>query len=124
MGGGSVVGSVVTLKAKTASAGKNSSSGLHGVNINVGYPNNKTYIYVNGDVNMASGTIGGLSMIVSMGSVNLHGTQSSAIIIANGNIEAASGSVAACTPTDRSIFMAQTLPIPHRLFQNSSPKHR
>ena len=41
---------------------------------------------------MASGTIGGLSMIVSMGSVNLHGTQSSAIIIANGNIEAASGS--------------------------------
>lgn len=92
MGGGSVVGSVVTMKAKTASAGKNSSSGLHGVNINVGYPTNKTYIYVDGNVNMASGTIGGLSMIVSMGSVNLHGTQSSAIIIANGNIEAASGS--------------------------------
>ncbi len=92
MGAGSVVGSVVTMKAKTASAGKNSSSGLHGVDINKGYPDNKTYIYVNGDVNMASGTIGGLSMIVSMGSVNLHGTESSAIIIANGDIEAASGS--------------------------------
>ena len=92
MGAGSVVGSVVTMKAKTASAGKNSSSGLHGVNINAGYPTNKTYIYVDGNVNMASGTVGGLSMIVSMGSVNLHGTQSSAIIIANEDIEAAAGS--------------------------------
>lgn len=92
MGAGSITGSVVTMVASTASASNNNASGLHGVNINVGQPTYKTYLYVNGNVNMASGTIGGASMIVSMGSVNLHGTTSSAAIIANGDIDAASGS--------------------------------
>lgn len=90
MGAGSVVGSVVTMTAngtKTTTA-----ADLHGVNINAGYPNNITRIYVNGNADMGSGSIGGAAMLVATGTINLHGTASSAVLIANGDIEAASGS--------------------------------
>lgn len=92
MGAGSIVGSVVTMTANGTKT--NTAADLHGVKINVGYPNNITRIYVNGNADMGSGSIGGAAMLVATGTIDLHGTASSAVLIANGDIEAASGSAA------------------------------
>ncbi|MEN6566482.1 MAG: hypothetical protein ABFC57_09275, partial [Veillonellales bacterium] len=92
-GNGAITGGVVTMIAKSLSTDDTiTSGGLHGVTINSGQSTYVTKIYCNGDVNLASGSIGGVSMIVSNGSINLHGITSSATLIADGNIEAQSGS--------------------------------
>ena len=91
IGAGSITGGVVTITATSASS-KVDAVNLHGGNINSGKPGYITKIFAGGDVNLTSLTIGGASMIVATGSMDLHGMTSSAILIANGDIEAASGS--------------------------------
>lgn len=88
-GSGSVTGSVVTIIAQ----GTPSYQGLYGTAINSGHPTYITKIYINnGNMDMSSGIIGGVSMIVVNGTINLHGTTSSAMLIASGDISAESGS--------------------------------
>lgn len=90
-GNGSVTGSVVTITATSVSG--TTAADLHGANFNYGMSNYITKFYINGgNVDMGSGNIGGISMVVTTGSINLHGTNSSALLIAGGDIEAQSGS--------------------------------
>lgn len=92
-GNGSINGSLVTITATTAP--RTIAADLHGTNFNYGMPNNITKFYINGgNVDMASGNIDGISMIVTTGSIDSHGTNSSTMLIAGGDIEAESGSSA------------------------------